>query len=65
MHWYNCERDQLPLDKERVLIAVKGIYYLAKFEAEDFIFVVSENKGQTAYQAKDQLIYWTEFDEDL
>lgn len=62
MYWNNTTRDGPPDHGTRVLISVKGIYYLAKCDCEGNCFVVVlENEDQLRFSWQNETIYWTEY----
>ena len=63
-HWNNARTDLPPNDKDRVLISVDGIYYMATYEASERMFRVLEGTGQK-FLIDEKLIYWTSPDKVL
>ncbi|MEO6301702.1 MAG: hypothetical protein ABIP51_00890 [Bacteroidia bacterium] len=59
MKWKNANRDDLPLNKQEVLITVDGINYLATYDALDHVFKLTNNPG-ASFSTKTKTIYWME-----
>jgi hypothetical protein len=59
MNWKNALKDELPKNKQEVLISVSGINYVAFYVAELNGFEISEGDGFIPLK-KDVTIYWTE-----
>jgi hypothetical protein len=59
MKWKNVLLDELPGHEQEVLISVKGIYYLTKFNAEEKRFYLIEDP-ESFFELAGNIIYWTE-----
>lgn len=57
-HWNYARKNLPPNDKDRVLISVDGICYMATYEASERVFRVLGGTGQK-FPIDEKLIYWT------
>lgn len=55
MNWKNAQKDELPKNDEEVIIAVRGVYYVATYNEELEGFRVNET---TFFSLKEVTIYW-------
>ncbi len=53
--------DELPDDGKVVLISVKGVNYVATYDAHTNLFRVEDELRETVFKVKDSHIYWTEY----
>ena len=58
MNWKNALKDGFPLDKQEVLISVKGVNYVVTYEANQNGFQWLH--GETFFKLTNDTIYWTE-----
>ena len=63
MEWYNAQKDQLPENGQQVLISVKGVYYICRFDEKERSFIINEETKKTIYKIDEYLIYWTHFED--
>lgn len=59
MKWKNAKHDDLPANKQEVLITVDGINYIATYHAGKKEFHLNNNPG-AYFTAVKKTIYWME-----
>ncbi len=59
IEWKNTLNDQLPIDKQDVLISVNGIYYTAVYDRLNRKFVLKYEVG-VFFPVENKSIYWKE-----
>jgi hypothetical protein len=66
MNWRNAHYDTLPEHKEEVLISVKGIYYLTKYDSRIKVFRLMDDPD-TFFGTieEEEPIYWISIDGPL
>jgi hypothetical protein len=63
MEWFNVT-SYLPQDGQKVLISVKGVYYVVNFDKDRLQFKIEDELRETTFGVNED-IYWTEFVEPL
>jgi hypothetical protein len=58
MYWKNALRDELPADKEQVLIAKDGVYYMACYHGKKRAFKLIDNPKKYFTVSEKSPVYW-------
>ena len=60
IQWHNANKNILPLDKQKVMLSVNGVYYFALYDLKMNVFRLRENP-EKYFKAGEEEIYWIDF----
>jgi hypothetical protein len=58
MKWKNAQKDNPPDNMQKVLISVKGVYYITIYDAGKNVFLLQDQPDKY-FDPENELIYWT------
>jgi hypothetical protein len=61
MKWYNAKKDRLPENKQRVLVSVKGVYFLCTYNVRKKLFCVEDPGRSVQFSPDEPELYWSEY----
>lgn len=62
MKWFN-PKDKLPVDKQKVLLSVGGINYIAVYDEQNRLFRPEDKLKGTFFTVNMGNLYWTSYSE--
>jgi hypothetical protein len=60
MDWKNASYDTPPADGQKILISIRGIYYIATYDAKNDLYVLKDRISDTFDPIK-EIVYWAEY----
>jgi hypothetical protein len=60
MKWKNAVRDHLPEPSSKVLVSLRGVYYMAIYDGDRHVFRIRDDDKDLELSESNDQLYWTE-----